>query len=157
MEVLWAPWRMAYIGGPRPSGCIFCNARDTSDARGSLILQHEPALVMLNRFPYANGHLMVAPSRHTADFAAMPLDELHAVMEVVQQTAARMREVFHPDGMNIGINLGAAAGAGVADHLHWHLVPRWFGDTNFMATIADAKVMNEHLEATWEKLASVWG
>lgn len=152
MEVLWAPWRMAYIGGPREPGCVFCNARDSGDPRASLILRREPALVLFNKFPYGNGHLMVAPRRHTADFTGLEPNELHEIMDQVQFTAARIREVFRPDGMNIGINLGTAGGAGIADHLHWHLVPRWLGDTNFMHTLADARVMNEHIEATYDKL-----
>lgn len=156
MRVLWAPWRMTYLGGPKEAGCIFCNALRSDQPRQSLVLAHSPALVMLNRYPYGSGHLMVAPLRHTADFSSLAPDELHSLMDVVQRTDARMREAFRPDGMNIGINLGAAAGAGVVDHLHWHLVPRWVGDTNFMPTLGDVKVISEHLEATYDRLSPLF-
>lgn len=156
MESLWAPWRMSYIAGPKPPGCIFCGAAAGADDRANLVLAREPALVMLNKFPYANGHLMVAPLRHTADFASLSPDELATLMRVVQTTAERMTAHFRCDGMNIGINLGAAAGAGVRDHMHWHLVPRWVGDHNFMPLLAESRVINEHLEATWEKLVPLF-
>ena len=152
MHVLWAPWRMAYIGGPKTAGCLFCAARETAERRQSLVLAQQPALVMLNRFPYSNGHLMVAPRRHTGDLGALPPDELHSLIDVLQYTGRRLTDAFHPDGMNVGMNLGAAAGAGVVDHLHWHLVPRWIGDTNFMPVLADVRVMPEHLEATYDRL-----
>jgi ATP adenylyltransferase len=157
MHVMWAPWRGAYISGTKTPGCIFCNARDCPDARADFRLAVQPAIVMLNRFPYASVHLMVAPRTHTADLAHLERSEYDTLMRVVQRTAAILEQTFKPDGMNIGINLGAAAGAGVADHLHWHLVPRWHGDTNFMPMLADVRVMPEHLEATWEKLHPLFG
>lgn len=152
MHVLWAPWRMAYIGGARDPGCFFCQASTTDDPRRALMLQREPALVMLNRFPYANGHVMVAPRAHTADFIHLPREEVHSLAETVQQVVAKMREVFRCDGFNVGLNLGQAGGAGVADHMHWHIVPRWLGDTNFMPMLADVRVMSDHLEAVYDKL-----
>ncbi len=152
MDVVWAPWRGAYITSPKQPGCIFCLAHDAADPRQHLILVREPVIVMLNKFPYGSAHLMVAPQRHTADLAAMPADEFQAVMAMVQRAALILRQEFKPEGMNIGINLGAAAGAGVLDHLHWHLVPRWIGDTNFMPLLADTRVMPEHLDATYDKL-----
>lgn len=152
MRVLWAPWRMAYIAGPKPTGCIFCAAAHTQDLRSQLILLQRPALVMLNRFPYSSAHLMVAPQRHTAAFGALAADELQAVMETVQRSARILEEALRPDGMNIGINLGLAAGAGIADHLHWHIVPRWVGDTNFMPMLAEVRVMPQHLEQTYDLL-----
>ncbi|GIW44706.1 MAG: hydrolase [Candidatus Binatia bacterium] len=152
VEVLWAPWRGAYLSGPKPQECIFCLARDAEDLAEQYVLATQPAVVMLNKFPYATGHLMVAPRRHTADFAGMPRKEACEVLATAQKAAAILHEVFQPDGMNIGLNLGAAAGAGFTDHLHWHLVPRWIGDTNFMPVVAGVKVMPEHLSATYEKL-----
>ena len=152
MQVLWAPWRGAYVSGPKTSGCIFCTARDTSEPRQHLVLARAPVIVMLNKFPYGSGHLMVAPRRHTADFAAMPTDELHTLMEIVQRAADILIATFAPNGMNIGINLGAAGGAGITDHLHWHLVPRWTGDTNFMPLFTETRVISEHLAATYDKL-----
>jgi len=156
MQVLWAPWRMTYIAGKKDPGCIFCLAAATTDLRRDLVLAQQPALVMLNRFPYASAHLMVAPRTHTADLSALSANEYHAVMDALRTAAARLGTIFHPEGMNIGMNLGAAGGAGVADHLHWHLVPRWVGDTNFMPLLADVRVMPEHLDATWERLRPAW-
>lgn len=152
MQVLWAPWRMTYIAGEKPTGCIFCLAAATTDLRPQLVLVQQPAVVMLNKFPYASAHLLVAPRTHTADLGALSADEFHAVMDTLRDAAARLTQTFHPDGMNIGMNLGAAGGAGVADHLHWHIVPRWIGDTNFMPMLADVRVMPEHLEATYDRL-----
>jgi len=152
MQVLWAPWRMAYVGGPKTPGCIFCTALTTGNLRASLVLAQRPAIVMLNRYPYASAHLMVAPPRHVADLGALPVDEFQALMAVLQRAAALLSETYHPEGMNIGVNLGAAAGAGVKDHLHWHIVPRWNGDTNFMPMLAEVRVIPEHLEATYDRL-----
>lgn len=156
MQVLWAPWRMTYVAGKKDPGCIFCLAAATTDLRRDLVLAQHPAVVMLNRFPYASAHLMVAPRTHTADLSALSPEEFHAVMDALRTAAARLGEIFRPEGMNIGMNLGAAGGAGVADHLHWHIVPRWVGDTNFMPMLADVRVMPEHLDATWERLRSQW-
>jgi ATP adenylyltransferase len=152
MQVLWAPWRMAYVGGPKAAGCIFCTALTTDDLRAALVLAQHPAVVMLNRFPYVSGHLMVAPPRHVADLRALPADEFQTLMGVLQRAATLLADAYHPDGMNIGLNLGAAAGAGVTDHLHWHIVPRWGGDTNFMPMLAEVRVIPEHLEATYDRL-----
>ncbi len=157
MQVLWAPWRMAYIGGPKPPGCIFCTAADTEDLRGQLVLVQRPALVMLNKFPYANGHLMVAPRRHVAQLSALSRDEFQALMDVLQHATTQLTDTLQPGGMNIGMNVGAAGGAGIADHLHWHLVPRWVGDTNFMPVLAEVRVMPEHLETIYDRLKPVFG
>ncbi len=154
MEVLWAPWRMAYIGAPKDPGCIFCTHPTATDRKAALVLAVTPAaVVMLNRYPYGNGHVMVAPRQHTADLAALP-DAAHAALaETLRRTIAVLQRVFTPQGMNVGMNLGAAAGAGIADHLHWHCVPRWVGDTNFMPLIGEVRCIPEHLEAMWERLA----
>jgi ATP adenylyltransferase len=143
---------MAYVGGPKAPGCIFCNALTTQDRRASLVLAQRPAIVMLNRFPYASGHLMVAPHRHVADLSAIPVDEFQTLMAVLRRAATVLGDAFHPQGMNIGLNIGAAGGAGVTDHMHWHIVPRWNGDTNFMPMLADVHVIPEHLEATYDRL-----
>jgi ATP adenylyltransferase len=156
MQVLWAPWRMAYVGGPKEPGCIFCNALTTQDLRTHLVLLQRPAVVMLNRFPYVSGHIMVAPQRHVADLGALPAEEFQTLMAILQRAATLLADTYHPQGMNIGLNLGAAAGAGVADHMHWHIVPRWNGDTNFMPMLADVRVVPEHLDATYERLRPVF-
>ncbi len=151
---LWAPWRMAYVGGTRSPACIFCAARDTADLRAHHVLAQAPAVVMLNRFPYTSGHIMVAPRMHCADPAALPAIEFDALMRTLQRAVALVRDTFQPDGINVGMNLGAAAGAGVVDHLHWHVVPRWVGDTNFMPMLADVRVVPEHLDTTFDRLAA---
>ena len=153
MSVLWAPWRMAYVAGPKEPGCVFCNVPKAAEARQVLLLATTPdALVMLNRFPYGNGHLMVAPLLHTANLDQLSAAQYGGVMEALRQSVRILREVFQPQGMNIGMNLGAAGGAGVADHLHWHVVPRWIGDTNFMPLIGEVRVIPEHLLATYDRL-----
>jgi len=157
MQVLWAPWRMAYIGAPKAPGCIFCTLPAADDQKVALVLARTPhAVVLLNRFPYQNGHLMVAPRRHTAELSALPAAEHVELAEVLRRSLTLLQESFHPDGMNVGMNLGSAAGAGITEHLHWHLVPRWVGDTNFMPLIGEVRCMPEHLEAVWERLRPVF-
>jgi ATP adenylyltransferase len=154
-DVLWAPWRMAYVGADAAptAGCILCDLPARGESPETLVLDaDERRVVLLNRYPYNNGHLMVAPRRHTADLGALDADEYGALMETVRRAATVLQRVLAPHAMNIGLNLGAAAGAGVADHLHWHLVPRWNGDTNFMPVIAEVKVMPQHLAASWALL-----
>ena len=159
---LWAPWRMEYILGDKSGTCIFCGfaalAKDRAAWRESLVLAvEEHALVCLNRYPFAAGHLMVVPRRHVSDFADLPDVEYDALMRLVRGTLAKLRDAVHPEGVNIGFNLGKVAGAGIAEHLHAHLVPRWNGDTNFMPVIADVRAMPEYLDATWQRLAPHFG
>jgi ATP adenylyltransferase len=153
MQPLWAPWRIAYVGAPKPPGCLFCNVPHDPDPRSSLVLSVTPTtLVMLNRFPYGNGHVMVAPRAHTADLDGLTAAQSSDVTEAVRLAVRVLQRVFSPEGMNIGMNLGPAAGAGIADHLHWHIVPRWVGDTNFMPLIGEVRVIPEHLHATYDRL-----
>ena len=153
MQVLWAPWRMAYVGAPKEAGCIFCTKPAALDLRAALVLARtQHSVLMLNRFPYANGHVMVAPRRHTADFRELPAAEFVELSETLRRTMGVLQDTFQPDGTNVGLNLGAAAGAGVADHLHWHIVPRWIGDTNYMPLIGEVRVIPEHLEALYDRL-----
>lgn len=149
MERLWAPWRMQYIEDAAPPGCFFCAAA-TSDDPGRLLVvaRDEHAVTMLNKFPYGHGHLLVAPVRHVALPDELDDPGYDGLMRSLRRAAVALRAAFAPEGMNLGMNLGRAAGAGVADHCHWHLLPRWNGDTNFMPLIGDVKVMSEHLEAT---------
>jgi ATP adenylyltransferase len=157
MDVLWAPWRMAYVGERVARDCIFCAAQQ-GDARERLVLGTTAAtVVMLNRFPYQNGHLMVAPRRHTGGLGALPAPEHAELAETLRRAVVSVDEAFHPDGFNLGMNVGACAGAGFADHLHWHVVPRWTGDTNFMPVLADTKVMPQHLMETYDRLRTVFG
>jgi ATP adenylyltransferase len=138
------------------SGCIFCSAA-TGDRQAGLVLAvTEHVVAMLNRYPYANAHVMLAPRVHAADLSALEPDAHGALSEGLRRSIALLQRTFSPDGMNVGLNLGAAAGAGFADHLHWHLVPRWNGDTNFMPVIGEVSCIPEHLEAMWARLAPVF-
>jgi ATP adenylyltransferase len=157
MEILWAPWRMAYIEREPPSEgeetCIFCDAaKPGGDRQDLLIHRSKLAVCLLNRFPYNPGHLMVAPQRHGGDLVNLKEGELLAVMEELKLATRILEQELHCEGLNGGWNQGRAAGAGIEAHLHFHLVPRWNGDTNFMPILADVKVVPEHLEATAAKL-----
>ena len=150
---LWAPWRMAYIGGPRTEGCLLCDLPRESDDRQHLILFRGPrSYVVMNLYPYNNGHLMIVPYRHGADVASLSDADALEVMQGVRRATRVLRDAFGAEGFNIGLNLGQAAGAGVREHVHVHVVPRWAGDTNFMPVLADTKVMPDYLEATYDKL-----
>ena len=157
MEVLWAPWRMAYIDQDTSpadqESCIFCAAADPDGERGDLLIHRtELAICILNRYPYNPGHLMVAPHRHGGELVDLDQSELAAVMNELKLATRVLQRELHCEGLNGGWNQGRAAGAGIVDHLHFHLVPRWNGDTNFMPILADVKVVPEHLEATAAKL-----
>jgi len=155
MDVLWAPWRMAYIeqDQQKEPGCIFCPRIARHNDREDLILwRSELASVFINRFPYNNGHLMVVPNRHLAEFCDLTEPEIIETHHLIYLCLCALKKAMNPAGYNLGLNLGKTAGAGVLDHLHWHIVPRWEGDTNFMPVIADTKVMPEHLSSTYQKL-----
>ena len=144
---------MTLIAGPKQRGCIFCRLPRAPRARENLVLATDrDTVVMLNRFPYNSGHVMVAPRRHVADLGRLRRAEHAALAETLRRAVDIIGREFHPQGINIGMNLGAAAGAGIADHLHWHVVPRWNGDTNFMPAIGSVKVIPEHLLATYDRL-----
>jgi ATP adenylyltransferase len=157
MERLWAPWRLQYVTKERGQGCIFCEKPLAGDDRAAHIV-HRGALayVMLNTFPYNNGHIMVAPFAHVANLEDLPSDTLHEMMDLAQQSTRALKSRFSPDGINLGFNLGTAAGAGIKDHLHLHLVPRWQGDTNFMPVIGDVRVIPESLDQTFDKLVEAF-
>jgi ATP adenylyltransferase len=151
---LWAPWRMEYILGPKPGGCVFCAYASAAVPRredGVLVAQPQ-AFVCLNKYPFASGHLLVVPRRHTSDLAELSREEYPALMALLRDTVAALKVALRPEGFNVGFNLGKVAGAGIAEHLHAHIVPRWAGDTNFMPVLADVRVMPEHLDATWARL-----
>jgi ATP adenylyltransferase len=153
MERLWAPWRIDYILNEKPSDCIFCVSSDQEQDRDRLILYRTGlSLVMLNRYPYNNGHMMIAPFRHTADMNELSIAEMLDLFAALRLCRNVLEKIAAPQGFNIGINLGKAAGAGVDDHMHIHIVPRWNGDTNFMSVIGDVRIMPENLLNTYEKL-----
>ena len=157
MEHLWSPWRLAYItGAAQTSGCVFCNALADPEAESLIVHRGRTCFVILNLFPYNNGHLMVVPNRHIATLASATDDELRELMALTRDAEIALTETYAPHGMNMGINLGKPAGAGILDHVHMHVVPRWAGDTNFMPVLANVKVLPEHLEATRQKLRNSW-
>lgn len=155
-EQLWAPWRLKYIeSADKSEGCIFClfpAAGEERDAENLIVTRGPHAYIILNAFPYSNGHLMVVPYRHTASMDDLTDAEMLDVMHLTQLGIALLRQTFRPDGFNLGVNMGRVAGAGIADHLHWHIVPRWNGDTNFMPVLADVRVIPESLAQVHARL-----
>ena len=158
MDYVWAPWRMPYIEDEsEEDGCVFCRLLDIEDGPKNLILKrHERVFVMLNRYPYTNGHLMIVPFEHTPSIEGLDEDTLSELMLVTRHAVDRLREIYKAEAFNIGLNIGTAAGAGIADHVHIHVVPRWGGDTNFMSTTAKTRVLPEALEVTYERLRAGW-
>ncbi|MCE5321968.1 HIT domain-containing protein [bacterium] len=153
MQQLWAPWRLEYIVGNKAEGCIFCVfPKEENDEKNRILYRGKYAFVIMNAFPYSNGHLLIPPYRHIADLTELTDEESLEIMQLAQLSCKAISAVCKPDAYNIGINLGTAAGAGIADHLHLHIVPRWNGDTNFMPVFADIKVIPEALETTYKKL-----
>ncbi len=152
-ERLWSPWRLQYvISAGEAKGCVFCDAQ-AGDAAGSLVVHRGTAcFVILNLFPYNSGHLMVVPNRHIAALASASGDELSELIELTRVAEAALTEVYRPQGLNVGMNLGRAAGAGIVDHLHIHVVPRWNGDTNYMSVVGGVRVLPEDLEQSAARL-----
>ncbi|HHL40214.1 MAG TPA: HIT domain-containing protein [Deltaproteobacteria bacterium] len=161
MKQLWAPWRLQYIAEAdrQPPRCIFCDAASAGPpGSDGLVLRREAlATVMLNKYPYSNGHILIAPASHKAAVEDLDGDESASLFSLVQRSVSVLKEAFSPDGFNIGMNLGNAAGAGIEDHLHVHVVPRWGGDTNFMPVLADTRVIPQHLEETARLLRPRFG
>jgi len=147
-KILWAPWRIRYILEEEEDGCLFCNkVQSTDDVNNHVIARSEHSFALLNIFPYNSGHMMVAPYRHTAELENLPVDEIADLMILVQRSIKALKEAMGPEGFNVGFNLGKSAGAGVVDHLHLHIVPRWQGDTNFMPVISDTDVVPQSLDS----------
>jgi len=164
MRTLWAPWRAEYIycaGGQHSAGrrhCLFCNLLKTNDDVQNLILHRgRRAFVVMNRFPYNNGHVMVAPTRHTANLETLSVEESAELFKLVQKSLGVLRRAVRPQGFNVGANLGRVAGAGVVGHAHIHIVPRWLGDVNFMPLLSETKVISEHLSETYARLRKGFG
>lgn len=153
MERLWAPWRMSYILNSRQPGCFMCDLLQAEQDEKNMVLKRgETCALLLNRYPYNNGHLMAAPYRHVGDFAGMTPAERCEMTELAGLACSILRKTHQPDGFNIGINIGAAAGAGLVDHVHMHVVPRWEGDTNFLAVLGGVKVIPQPLDELWRQL-----
>jgi len=154
---LWAPWRLEYIErADELPGCIFCRATELPDDEALVVHRGTGAFVLLNKFPYASGHLMVAPVRHCGDFTELNVEEVTEVHRLAGQGIGALSQLYEPQGYNLGWNLGRIAGAGVVDHVHLHVVPRWAGDTNFMPVLADVKVLPEHLAETRRRISEIW-
>jgi ATP adenylyltransferase len=184
MDHLWTPWRYAYITGetsqrrgvpkaldawPGDLGCVFCNLiasidhaiangmdREKAEAAGGLVLRGKHCFVCLNAFPYTSGHVMVMPYAHLDRLAALPVEAAHELIDLAQLTERALQQVYTPHGFNFGMNVGHAAGAGVAGHIHLHAMPRWIGDTNFMTTVGETRVLPEDLDSTWRRLRAAF-
>jgi ATP adenylyltransferase len=156
MKYLWAPWRMNYILGEKEKGCFFCRKlKERKDGENLILYRGRYLFVIMNRFPYNNGHVMIVPRRHCVDLEKLREKELRELCHLLKVTTRILKENLHPHGMNMGINLGKAGGAGV-DHLHLHIVPRWSGDTNFMPVLGEAKIIPQYLEETYGLLYSAF-
>jgi ATP adenylyltransferase len=156
---LWAPWRLEYIAQPDESeGCVFCleAAGEVADDESLVVARGETAIALLNKYPYSSGHLMAAPRRHVGSFAELSDDETLEIHALARRALTALERLYGPDGFNLGWNLGRVAGAGIADHVHLHVVPRWSGDTNFMPVLADTKVIPEFLLETRDRLREAW-
>jgi ATP adenylyltransferase len=185
MDYLWTPWRYAYITSadkkvragvpealvewPGDHGCVFCNLiasinhaiangmdREKAEAAGGLVWRGKHCYVCLNAYPYTSGHLMAVPYAHLDRLAALPAETTHEMMDLAQRAERVLEKLYSPHGYNFGLNVGKAAGAGVAGHLHLHAMPRWVGDTNFMTTVGETRVLPEHLETTWKRMREEW-
>ena len=158
-EQLWAPWRLKYIeAADKQGGCIFCDfpaEGEAHDAANFIVHRGQYAFIILNAFPYSNGHVMVVPYRHTATMETYSPEEMLEVMELTRVSLRMLQAAFGPHAYNCGLNMGRVAGAGIAEHLHWHIVPRWNGDTNFMTVLADTRVIPESLPAVYDRLRAV--
>ena len=150
MKTMWAPWRMEYILSEKQDACVFCEALSEN---GDLTLYAgNDTMVMMNKYPYINGHLLVAPVKHLSGLDQLEKHEMGELLATVEKSVAILKQVMNPDGFNVGLNLGKVAGAGVEEHLHFHIVPRWFGDTNALTVFADVRVIPEHLKTTYDNL-----
>ncbi len=150
METMWAPWRMEYILGDKQDGCVFCDALNKNDDLS--LYKGNDTMVIMNKFPYINGHLLVAPIKHLSTLDQLSRYEMGELLTTVERSVGILKQVMNPDGFNVGLNLGKIAGAGLEEHLHFHIVPRWFGDTNALTVFAEVRVIPEHLKTTYENL-----
>jgi len=159
MDFIWSPWRYSYLasGGRKPPSCVFCIGKDSSqDADRLIVFRGIHNFVILNLFPYTSGHTMVAPYAHLDTIAAAQPEQLTEMMQLCQRTVAALQKLYQPDGFNLGMNLGTAAGAGIREHFHLHIVPRWTGDANFISVVGETRVLPEELHVTLERMKAVF-
>ena len=157
MKQLWSPRRMKYIESHKQDGCVFCQAIEQEDGEENLIVfRGETCFVILNRYPYTNGHIMILPYVHKAKLSELNPETRAEMIELVSKGTQVLQEIYKPEGFNVGINIGEAAGAGIEEHIHMHIVPRWKGDTNFMSSVGETRVLPEELEETCRRIIAVW-
>ena len=154
MDYLWTPWRYAYVTGEgKATGCIFCNLpKLNDDKQARIVYRGRSCYVVLNTYPYTPGHVMIVPFEHLDELQKLPVEAAHELMDLSQKMERILRSLYKPDGVNLGMNIGAAAGAGVAGHIHMHALPRWIADANFVSVVGETRVLPEALEVTWERI-----
>lgn len=153
MDYLWTPWRYAYIStASKVEGCVFCELPKRSDEEAFIVHRDRHCFIILNAFPYTSGHVMIVPHEHLDELQKLPRDSAQEMMSLAQKMEGVLRKVYRPDGINVGMNIGAAAGAGVAGHVHLHMLPRWVADANFMSVVGETRVLPEELKTTWRRL-----
>jgi ATP adenylyltransferase len=154
MDYLWTPWRYAYVSGTeKTAGCVFCDApKEQDDAKMFIVHRGQHCYVILNAYPYTPGHVMIVPYAHLDELQKLPAEGANEMMALSQQMECLLRELYHPDGINLGMNIGKAAGAGIAGHIHMHVLPRWLADANFLSVIGETRILPETLDVTWKRM-----
>jgi len=155
MDYLWTPWRYAYVSSAgKTPGCVFCDAVNIGDdAKAGIVYRGERCFVILNAYPYTPGHVMVVPYAHLDELQHLPSEAAHEMMDLSQRMETVLRELYHPDGINLGMNIGKAAGAGIAGHIHMHVLPRWVADANFLSVVGETRILPETLDVTWKRIS----
>jgi ATP adenylyltransferase len=157
MDFLWTPWRYSYVStADKAEGCVFCVKQKEDDRAALIVHRGEHCFIILNAYPYTSGHVMVVPYAHLDSLQNLPREAAIEMMELTQKLEGMLRQLYHPDGINLGMNIGKAAGAGVAGHIHMHVLPRWVADANFMTTVAETRVLPEDLGTTWERVRAAF-
>jgi len=159
MDYLWTPWRYAYVStAEKTTGCVFCDAVNAGDdAKVRIVYRGQNCFVILNTYPYTPGHVMIVPYAHLDELRKLPPEAAHEMMELSQRMESVLRDLYHPDGINLGMNIGKAAGAGIAGHIHMHVLPRWVADANFLSVVGETRILPETLEETWKRMTKAMG
>jgi ATP adenylyltransferase len=153
MDYLWTPWRYAYVSGAvKHPGCVFCDAVKEDDEKARIVFRGQHCFVILNTFPYTPGHAMIVPYAHLDELRKLPPEAANEMMALSQRMETVLRELYHPDGINLGMNIGKAAGAGIAGHIHMHILPRWVADANFVSVVCETRILPETLDVTWKRM-----